>query len=130
MLEATVGYTGGHTDNPTYKKVCTNTTGHVEAVEVVFDPSIVSYEELLEIFWKMHDPTTPDRQGFNVGSQYRSAVFTTTPEQQEIALRKKEELQKSGKFKRPIVTEIIPASEFWPAEEYHQQYYKKHGYFV
>ena len=122
-----VGYTGGDFKNPTYKDVCSGTTGHAEAVEVEYDPLKVTYEELLEVFWENHDPTTLNRQGPDVGTQYRSAVFFLTPEQEAAAKASKEKLQRNGKYKRPIVTEINPASEFYPAEDYHQQYLEKRG---
>jgi len=122
-----VGYTGGDFKNPTYKDVCSGTTGHAEAVEVEYDPSKVTYEELLKVFWENHDPTTLNRQGPDVGTQYRSAVFFLTPEQEAAAKASKEKLQRNGKYKRPIVTEINPASEFYPAEGYHQQYLEKRG---
>jgi len=122
-----VGYTGGDFKNPTYKDVCSGTTGHAEAVEVEYDPSKVTYEELLKVFWENHDPTTLNRQGPDVGTQYRSAVFFLTPEQEAAAKASKEKLQRNGKYKRPIVTEINPASEFYPAEDYHQQYLEKRG---
>jgi peptide-methionine (S)-S-oxide reductase len=127
VTSTTVGYAGGHAKNPTYEDVCSDTTGHAEAVEVVFDPAVVSYEKLLDLFWSIHDPTTPNRQGPDTGSQYRSAIFYRSPEQQAAAAASKERLQKSGKLKRPIVTEIVPASTFWRAEEYHQKYFEKHG---
>ena len=122
-----VGYTGGHLDNPTYEDVCAGTTGHAEAVEVVFDPSVISFEDLLEVFWKSHDPTTPNRQGPDVGSQYRSAIFFHQPEQEAVAETSKERLAASGKTGGPVVTEITPASTFWRAEEYHQKYFEKRG---
>ncbi len=122
-----VGYTGGDFKNPTYKDVCSGTTGHAEAVEVEYDPSKVTYEELLKVFWENHDPTTLNRQGPDVGTQYRSAVFFLTPEQEAAAKASKEKLQKNGRYKRPIVTEINPALEFYPAEDYHQQYLEKRG---
>ena len=122
-----VGYTGGDFKNPTYKDVCSGTTGHAEAVEVEYDPSKVTYEELLKVFWENHDPTTLNRQGPDVGTQYRSAVFFLTPEQEAAAKASKEKLQRNGKYKRPIVTEINPALEFYPAEDYHQQYLEKRG---
>ena len=122
-----VGYTGGDFKNPTYKDVCSGTTGHAEAVEVEYDPSRVTYEKLLEVFWENHDPTTLNRQGPDVGTQYRSAVFFLTPEQEAAAKASKEKLQRNGKYKRPIVTEINPALEFYPAEDYHQQYLEKRG---
>jgi len=122
-----VGYTGGHLENPTYEDVCTATTGHAEAVEIVFDPSVISFEDLLEVFWKSHDPTTPDRQGPDVGSQYRSAIFFHQPEQEAAAETSKERLEASGQPGGPVVTEITPASTFWRAEEYHQKYFEKRG---
>jgi len=122
-----VGYSGGHTQNPTYKDVCTDKTGHAEVVQVEFDPKEVSYDDLLNVFWEIHDPTQVNRQGPDYGTQYRSAIFFTTPEQEAAAKASKERLQKSGKFKRPIATEITPASEFYRAEEYHQQYLEKRG---
>ena len=127
VLKTTVGYTGGHVKNPTYEQVCSHTTGHAEAVEVEFDPSKVSYEKLLETFWSIHDPTTVNRQGPDVGSNYRSAIFYNSPEQEKAAMALKGKLEKSGKFKRPIVTEIAPAKEFYKAEDYHQQYFEKTG---
>jgi peptide-methionine (S)-S-oxide reductase len=127
VTDATVGYTGGHTDDPTYKQVCSDRTGHAEAVEVVFDPAKVSYERLLEVFWQMHDPTTLNRQGPDVGSQYRSAIFYHTPAQRAAAEASRDRLAQSGKHRRPIVTEIVSAPTFWRAEEYHQRYFEKHG---
>ncbi len=123
VLGAAVGYSGGTTKDPTYKDVCSGATGHAEVVEVEFDPSKVSYEELLEVFWQNHDPTTPNRQGWDVGSQYRSAIFYHTPEQEAAARASKEKAY--TRFKKPIVTEITPASEFYRAEEYHQRYFEK-----
>jgi peptide-methionine (S)-S-oxide reductase len=120
-----VGYTGGHTSEPTYREVCNHTTGHAEAVRVEFDPTRISYEQLLEEFWRLHDPTQLNRQGPDVGDQYRSAIFFHSPEQAEVARRSRDTSQ-SG-FKRPIVTEITPATMFWPAEEYHQRYFEKNG---
>ncbi len=122
-----VGYMGGHTENPTYGDVCTGTTGHAETVQLTFDPSKISYEKLLEIFWNKHDPTTPNRQGPDIGEQYRSIIFYHTEEQRNIAYKSKEKLSASGKYKNPIVTEIIPAPKFYPAEDYHQQYLEKRG---
>ncbi len=122
-----VGYMGGWLDNPTYEEVCTDRTGHAEVVQVEYDPASISYEEILKVFWSNHDPTTPNRQGPDIGKQYRSAVFFHTPEQEAAAKSMKEKLQDSGLFKRKIVTEIVPASTFWKAEEYHQQYYEKCG---
>ena len=123
VVDATVGYSGGALENPTYKDVCSGTTGHAEVVEVEYDPSKVSYEELLEVFWENHDPTTPNRQGPDVGAQYRSAIFFHTPEQEAAARASKERGQ--ARFKNPIVTEIAPAAEFYRAEEYHQRYFEK-----
>ena len=125
VLSTRVGYTGGATVDPTYPQVSGGRTGHAEAVEVTYDPSQVGYEELLITFWSWHDPTTRNRQGPDVGSQYRSAIFTHGPEQEALARRSKEILEKAGLFKGPIVTEILPAGEFHPAEEYHQDYLAK-----
>jgi peptide methionine sulfoxide reductase msrA/msrB len=127
VLKTTVGYTGGTVKNPSYQEVCSHKTGHAEAVQIEFDPSKVSYEKLLENFWDIHDPTTMDRQGPDVGSNYRSAIFFNSPEQEKEALALKEKLGKGWKFKRPIVTQIVPASEFYKAEDYHQQYLEKRG---
>jgi peptide-methionine (S)-S-oxide reductase len=127
VRETAVGYTGGHTQNPTYKEVCSDTTGHAEAVQVTFDPDVVSYEDLLDVFWQIHDPTTPNRQGPDVGSQYRSAIFTHGPEQEAAARASKDALEQAGRFDRPIVTEIVPADTFWRAEDYHQRYLEKRG---
>jgi len=125
VVETVVGYTGGKTQNPTYKDVCTDKTGHAEVVRVTYDPSIVSYEELLEFFWDIHNPTTLNRQGWDVGTQYRSAVFYYDEDQKNAAIRLKEKLDKSGKYQKPIVTEIVPVSKFTRAEEYHQKYNEK-----
>ena len=122
-----VGYMGGSFPNPTYEDVCTGETGHAEVVQVEYDPSMISYEEILGTFWSNHDPTTPNRQGPDVGEQYRSVVFFHTKEQEETAKSFKERLESSGKYSRKIVTSIEPAKEFYRAEEYHQQYYKKCG---
>ncbi|MBI2335703.1 MAG: peptide-methionine (S)-S-oxide reductase MsrA [Deltaproteobacteria bacterium] len=122
-----VGYSGGHLANPTYEDVCSDQTGHAEVVQVEFDPGEVAYEKLLEVFWQCHDPTTSNRQGLDIGSQYRSVIFYHTPEQQMKASASKQALEKSGKFKRPVVTDIIPAKTFYPAEEYHQKYLLKTG---
>ena len=127
VKDAAVGYAGGTRENPTYEDVCSDETGHAEVVEVQFDPAEVSYEQLLDVFWRNHDPTTRNRQGPDVGSQYRSVVFYHSPEQKAAAEARKEELEKSGRFRRPIVTEIEPAPTFYRAEEYHQQYLAKHG---
>ena len=125
VKDAAVGYSGGHVDNPTYEQVCTDRTGHAEVVEVDFDPDEVAYEELVERFFELHDPTQLNRQGPDVGSQYRSAVFFHSPEQQAAAEAVKERAQ--SRFDRPIVTTIEPAGPFWPAEDYHQQYLVKRG---
>ena len=122
-----VGYVGGTLDNPTYKDVCSGRTGHAEAVEVTYDPARVSYDQLLDLFWEIHDPTTLNRQGPDVGAQYRSAIFFLNPAQEAAARSSKERLQRSGKHSRDIVTEITPASQFWAAEDYHQQYFEKQG---
>ncbi len=127
VVGTAVGFMGGHTENPTYKEVCTDRTGHAETIEVVYDPSKVTYDQLLDIFWSHHDPTTLNRQGPDSGSQYRSAIFYLNKEQEEKARASKESLQKSGKFAKPIVTEISPAKTFYKAEEYHQQYFEKTG---
>ncbi len=125
VISTRVGYTGGHFENPTYEDVCSHKTGHAEAVEITYDPSIISYEELLDIFWKIHDPTTLNRQGWDVGTQYRSAIFYHNDEQKVAALASKEKMEKSGIHKRDIITEIIPTTTFYQAEEYHQQYNEK-----
>ncbi len=125
VIKTTVGYTGGDVPDPTYELVCTHTTGHAEAVEIVFDPSKLSYEQLLGFFFRMHDPTTLNRQENDVGSQYRSAIFYTSDEQKQIAERVKAQVDKSGKWKNPVVTEITKASTFYPAEAYHQDYLQK-----
>ena len=122
-----VGYTGGRIDNPTYEDVCTDETGHAEALQIEYDPKEVSYEQLLKVFWSVHDPATMNRQGPDIGSQYRSMIAYHTPEQEAIAKRLKENLERSGKFKGKIVTEIVPASTFYKAEDYHQKYYMKRG---
>src|SRR5215813_9360537 len=120
-----VGYTGGDFKNPTYKDVCTDGTGHAEAVEIDYDPRKVSYEDLLNVFWENHDPTQLNRQGPDFGTQYRSAIFYHSPEQEKAALASKERLAESGRFKRPIVTQIVSAEAYYRAEEYHQQYLEK-----
>jgi len=127
VTSTAVGYTGGTAKSPNYKEVCTGRTGHAEAVEVEFDPEQVSYLELLAVFWKSHDPTTVNRQGPDVGTQYRSAIFYHDAEQEEEARASKSVLEKDYVFKKPIVTEIVPAGEFYRAEEYHQQYFEKTG---
>lgn len=128
VVTTIVGYTGGDVSSPTYEQVCSGTTGHAEAVRVVFDPTNVTYDQLLDVFWRIHDPTQVDRQGPDIGTNYRSAIFYHSPEQKELAEASKDRLQKSGKFgKKPIATEISPVTEFWTAEEYHQHYYEKCG---
>jgi peptide-methionine (S)-S-oxide reductase len=127
VAETEVGYLGGHTNNPSYKDVCTDETGHAEVVQVTYDPAKISYEQLLDVFWSAHDPTTLNRQGPDVGTQYRSAIFFHSPEQERVARASKERVQASGKFRRPVVTEITPASTFYRAEDYHQKYLAKRG---
>ena len=125
VQDATVGYTGGSLKFPTYEQVCADITGHAEAVLVEYDPAVVTYEQLLDVFWDSHDPTTLNRQGPDIGTQYRSEIFAHTPEQAAAAEASKERLAKSGRFKRPVVTEVTPASDFYRAEEYHQRYVEK-----
>lgn len=127
VIDTQVGYTGGRTVNPTYQDVCTDTTGHAEAIEITFDPVKVSYGKLLDLFWQMHDPTQVDRQGPDVGTQYRSAIFYHSPEQKDVAEASKTALDKSGKYKKPVATQIVPAMPFYRAEEYHQRYFEKNG---
>ena len=127
VVSTAVGYAGGSKENPTYEDVCTDRTGHAEVVEVEYHPDEISYEQLLEVFWSNHNPTTLNRQGPDVGAQYRSAIFYHSPEQKTAAEASKDRLQSSGRFTRPVVTVIEPASKFWRAEEYHQQYLKKRG---
>ncbi len=127
VTDATVGYMGGTLNSPSYEDVCTHGTGHAEVCQVTFDPSKISYEKLVEYFFKIHNPTTLNRQGPDIGSQYRSAIFYYNAEQLKVAQAVKDRLQNSGKFSRPIVTEITPAGEFWRAEDYHQRYFEKHG---
>ena len=122
-----VGYAGGTKDHPTYEDVCSDETGHAEVVEVEFDPQTISYDKLLDVFWANHNPTTPNRQGPDVGTQYRSVIFYHSPEQKAQAEASKAALEKSGKHSRPIVTQIEPAPRFWPAEDYHQKYLQKRG---
>lgn len=122
-----VGYSGGQTETPSYRDVCSGQTGHAEVVQVEYDPATISYEQLLEVFWHSHNPTTPNRQGLDVGTQYRSAIFFHTPEQESAARASKAELDASGRYDTPAVTEITPASTFYRAEEYHQQYLEKRG---
>lgn len=125
VVSTQVGYMGGSLKNPTYHDVCTGRTGHAEVVEVTYDASQVSYEDLLSVFWRIHDPTQLNRQGPDIGTNYRSVIFYYNEEQKEAAEKSKENLSKSGRYRRPIVTEIVPSSTFWRAEEYHQQYYAK-----
>ena len=127
VISTRVGYTGGNFPNPTYKDVCTDHTGHAEAVEVEYDPARLSYEKLLDVFWENHDPTQLNRQGPDWGTQYRSAIFFTTPEQEAAAIASKAALEKSHRYSKPIVTQIVPASTFFQAEDYHQQYLEKRG---
>jgi peptide-methionine (S)-S-oxide reductase len=126
VISVTSGYTGGTTPNPTYEQVCSDKTGHAEAVLVRFDPTRVSYDHLLDVFWSEHDPTTRNRQGWDVGSQYRSAIFYHSEAQKAAAIASKKRLEKSGRYRNPIVTQILPAGPFYRAEEYHQHYYEKH----
>lgn len=121
------GYSGGQLKNPTYEQVCTGRTGHAEVVQITFDPKVISFEELLEVFWRVHDPTTPNRQGADVGPQYRSAIFYHNDRQRQLAEEYKQKLNASGAFLKPIVTEITRFEAFYPAEDYHQQYYERHG---
>ena len=127
VLDTAVGYSGGEMPNPTYQDVCTDETGHAEVVQVTFDPAKVSYEQLLDAFWQLHDPTQVNRQGPDFGGQYRSAIFFLSPEQEAIAKKSRAALEASGKWKRPIATEITPANTFYRAEEYHQKYLQKRG---
>jgi len=127
VIDAEAGYTGGHSDDPSYEEVCSHTTGHAEAVKVEYDPQVVTYEELLDAFFAMHDPTTLNRQGPDIGDNYRSAIFYHTDEQQRLAQDVKRRLQQSGAYRRPIVTQIEPAGPWWRAEEYHQRFNEKHG---
>lgn len=128
VISTTVGYTGGHQKNPTYQEVSAGGTGHAEAVEVLYDPSKISYSKLLDVFWHNIDPLTPNRQFCDVGHQYRTAIFYHDEEQKRLAEQSKKVLEESGRFKKPIVTEIVPASEFYVAEEYHQDYYQKNPF--
>ena len=127
VVSTAVGYAGGATENPTYKEVCTDRTGHAEVVEVEYDPALVSYDQLLDVFWANHDPTQLNRQGPDIGTQYRSAIFYFSPEQRDAALKSVQELEARGAFRRPIVTKTEPAQTFYRAEEYHQQYLEKRG---
>lgn len=125
VKSAVPGYSGGHVDNPTYEEVCTGTTGHAESIQITYDPDVISYEELLEVFWKTHDPTTLNRQGNDVGTQYRSVIFYHNEKQKELAESYRAKLDAAGIWNRPIVTEVAPFKKFWPAEEYHQDYYAR-----
>jgi peptide-methionine (S)-S-oxide reductase len=127
VIDAASGYSGGHLENPTYEDICSDETGHAEVVEVIYDPEKVSYDTLLNVFWENHNPTTLNRQGPDIGTQYRSAIFYHSPEQKEIAEKSKQEWNASGRFRSPIVTEISPAQTFYRAEEYHQRYLEKRG---
>ena len=127
VVSTVVGYEGGTKPEPTYEDVCSDKTGHIEVVQLQFDPSKISYEKLLDAFFQMHDPTSMDRQGLDYGTQYRSVIFYNTPDQKIVAEAYKDRVEKSGQYKRPIMTKILPASTFWKAEEYHQQYYEKKG---
>jgi peptide-methionine (S)-S-oxide reductase len=125
VISVVSGYAASQVENPSYEEVCTGRTGAAEAVQITYDPSIISYDTLLEIFWHTHEPTTLNRQGNDVGTQYRSAIFYSTDEQKQIALASKEALEKSGAYNRPIVTEIVPFTNFYPAEDYHKEYYER-----
>ena len=127
VVSTVVGYLGGTLENPTYQDVCTGRTGHAEAVQLEFDPAKVSYDQLLDLFWEIHDPTTLNRQGPDIGSQYRSAIFFHGPEQEATARASEERQSAAGRFRNPIVTEIVPIATFWRAEDYHQQYFDKRG---
>lgn len=127
ITDVAVGYMGGHFPNPTYKDVCTDRTGHAEVVQLEFDPARVSYEELLQVFFEIHDPTTLNRQGPDVGTQYRSVIFVHDERQEATARAVKDALDRSGRYPRRIVTQIVPVAEFYRAEEYHQRYFEKHG---
>jgi peptide-methionine (S)-S-oxide reductase len=127
VIKTEVGYTGGHTENPTYEDVCGHRTGHAEAVQITYDPARIGYDRLLDVFWNNHNPTTLNRQGPDVGSQYRSAVFYHDQEQAEVARASRDKLEQSGRFRSTVVTEITPAPVFYPAESYHQQYLLKRG---
>jgi peptide-methionine (S)-S-oxide reductase len=127
VISTRVGYSGGITENPTYKDVCTNTTGHAEVVEVLYDPKKLSYEKLLDIFFDVHDPTQINRQGVDIGTQYRTVIFYHSERQKNLAEQKKKNLDASGRYRKPIATQILPAVTFWEAEDYHQQYLEKQG---
>jgi len=127
ITKTTVGYMGGNFENPTYEDVCTDKTGHVEVVQIEYDPLKINYEKLLDVFWNVHDPTQKNRQGPDVGTQYKSVIFYHNEKQKKLAEESKKKLEKSKKYNKPIATEIIQAKTFYPAEEYHQSYFKKHG---
>jgi peptide-methionine (S)-S-oxide reductase len=127
VISTAVGYAGGSKDHPTYEDVCSDETGHAEVVEVEFDPNVIPYDQLLEVFWANHNPTTLNRQGPDVGTQYRSVIFYHSAEQNAQAEASKAALEKSGRYSRPVVTQVEPAPKFWPAEEYHQKYLQKRG---
>ncbi len=127
VVEAEVGYIGGTTDKPTYHDVCGGRTGHAEACRVVFDPAVVGYDDLLAVFFRIHDPTQVNRQGPDIGNQYRSAIFFTSPEQESAARKVMAEIDSSGRLRRPLATQLVPAGPFWRAEEHHQRYHEKHG---
>ena len=125
VTSVTSGYAASKVENPSYEEVCSGRTGAAEAIQITYDPSVISYDKLLEIFWHMHDPTTLNRQGNDIGTQYRSAIFYHNDEQKQIALASKEALEKSGSYKKPVVTEIVPFTNFYPAEDYHNDYYDR-----
>ena len=127
VVSATVGYAGGYVPNPSYRDVCTGQTGHAEVVVLEYDPAVTSYEQLLDLFWRIHDPTQLNRQGPDFGTQYRSVVLFHSPQQEAAARNSLTRLESSGRFKRKIVTQLLPATEFWRAEEYHQRYFEKNG---
>ena len=127
VVDVAVGYAGGTVDQPTYRMVCSGKSGHAEVVQVEYDPARVSFEKLVELFWQIHDPTTLNRQGPDIGTQYRSVIFYSDDRERAVAEESKRRLDESGKFRRPIVTQIVPAAEFYPAEDYHQRYYEKMG---
>lgn len=127
VIKVTSGYSGGRVANPSYEEVCTGTTGHAECLQIIYDPAVITFDELLEVFWESHDPTTLNRQGNDIGTQYRSAIFYHDAEQKEKAEHYKAELTKSGAYDKPIVTEITAFTKFYPAEDYHQNYYNTHG---
>jgi peptide-methionine (S)-S-oxide reductase len=127
VIDTQVGYTGGQTETPTYKEVCSGKSGHAEAIEITFDPSVITYKELITLFWRVHDPTQVNRQGPDVGTQYRSAVFYHSPDQKTVAEQSKAALDGFGRLNRPVATKIVPAGPFYRAEEYHQRYFEKNG---